>query len=81
MAHTYCRLLNHIVLSTKERHPMLDADLKSRLFPYMGGIIRELGGLAISINGPSDHVHILTTCPTRMALSDFMRDLKANSSG
>ena len=47
----------------------------------MGGIIRELKGTALLINGPEDHVHILSSLPTTIALSDFMRDLKANSSG
>ena len=81
MAHTFTHLLNHIVFSTKDRAPLLDEDLKPRLFAYMGAIIRELGGQVILINGPTDHVHILTTIPARISLSDFMRDLKANSSG
>lgn len=80
MAHTFTHLLTHIVFSTKDRAPMLDAELKPRLFSYMGGIIRELGGQVMLINGPTDHVHILTTIPARISLSDFMRDLKANSS-
>jgi REP element-mobilizing transposase RayT len=81
MAHTFTHLLTHIVFSTKNRAPLLDGDLKSRLFAYLGGIIRELVGQVILINGPADHVHILTTIPARISLSDFMRDLKANSSG
>jgi REP element-mobilizing transposase RayT len=81
MAHTFTHLLTHIVFSTKDRAPLLDAELKSRLFAYIGGIIRELDGQIMLINGPTDHVHILTTFPARTSLSDFMRDLKANSSG
>lgn len=81
MAHTFTHLLTHIVFSTKDRAAFLDDDLKPRLFAYMAGIIRELGGQVILINGPTDHVHILTTIPARLALSDFLRDLKANSSG
>ena len=81
MAHTFTHLLTHIVFSTKDRAPLLDAELKPRLFAYMGGIIRELDGQVMLINGPADHVHILTTIPARTSLSDFRRDLKANSSG
>jgi len=40
MAHTFTHLLTHIIFSTKDRRPLLDADLKARLFPYLGGIIR-----------------------------------------
>lgn len=81
MAHTYTSLLSHIIFSTKDRVPMLDAELKSRLFPYMGGIVRELGGVALSINGPTDHVHILASLPATIALADFVGKVKANASG
>lgn len=81
MAHTYTCLLNHIIFSTKERAPSLDADLKERLFSYMGGIVRELGGVALSINGPADHVHVLASLPPTIAPSEFLGKLKANSSG
>lgn len=81
MAHTYTSLLSHIIFSTKDRLPMLDAELQARLFPYMGGIIRELGGVALSINGPTDHVHILVSLSPTIALSNFVGKVKANSSG
>ena len=81
MGHTYTKLVNHIIFSTKERKPFLDAELKQRLFPYMAGIIRELGGKALIINGPSDHVHILASLPAKLAVAELMARLKANSSG
>jgi len=59
---------------------MLDDGLKARLFPYMGGILRELEVVPILINGPADHVHLLADIPARTALSDVMRVLKTNSS-
>jgi putative transposase len=67
MAHTYTNLLVHVIFSTKERVPSLDAGMKPRLFAYIGGIIRELGGVALLINGPSDHVHILALLPAKTA--------------
>lgn len=81
MAHSYVQLLTHIVFSTKRREHLLTTELRGRLFPYMGGIIRELDGSAILINGVSDHVHILALLPAKRALSDILRDVKANSSG
>jgi putative transposase len=81
MAHTFTHLLTHIVFSTKDRRPFLDAKLKSRLFPYLGGIIRELDGKALIINGPTDHVHILASIAAKHSLSDLMRELKADSTG
>ncbi|HTX21635.1 MAG TPA: IS200/IS605 family transposase [Candidatus Aquilonibacter sp.] len=81
MAHTFTHLLTHIIFSTKDRRPLLDADLKSRLFPYLGGIIRAHDGKALIIDGPTDHVHILASVAAKHSLSDLMRELKADSSG
>ncbi len=80
MPRTYTQLLNHIVFSTKDRAPMLTSDLRARLFPYMGGIMRNLDGVALSINGVADHVHVLASPPATAAPSDFVGKLKANSS-
>ena len=81
MGHTYTDLLAHVIFSTKDRAPLLDGELKARLFPYMGGILRELGGTPLLINGPADHVHLLFLTPTKTTLSELDGKLKANSSG
>ena len=60
---------------------MLDVELKQRLFPYVGGIVRELDGVALSINGPTDHVHILASLPAKLAPAEFIGTVKANSTG
>jgi hypothetical protein len=49
MAHTYSNLLVHALFSTKDRAPLLDAELKPQLFSYMGGIIAQLRGKPILI--------------------------------
>src|ERR1022692_1463457 len=81
MAHTFTHLLTRIIFSTKDRRPLLDADLKDRLFPYLGGIMRAHDSKALIINGPTDHVHILASLAAKHSLSDLMRKLKADSSG
>jgi putative transposase len=79
MAHTFTSLHAHIVFSTKERRPLLTKEMRERLFPYTGGIIREMKGKALLVNGVEDHVHILAGMPTTVTMADFMRELKANS--
>ena len=81
MAHTFTQLYYHIVFSTKNRHPWITDDLAVRLHPYLGGAIRDQGGAALCVNGMPDHIHILARLRQDKALSDMMRDLKANSSG
>jgi len=80
MAHTYTNLLIHGLFSTKERRPVLDAELRRELFAYMGGIIAHLKSRPLLINGPKDHVHLLFVLPASLALSDLMEKVKANSS-
>ena len=80
MPHTFTNLLMHIIFSTKDRAPLITADLKPQLHAYMGGIIRELKGKAFIINGTSDHVHLLIGISPSLSLADTMRVLKTNSS-
>jgi REP element-mobilizing transposase RayT len=47
----------------------------------MGATIRKQGGIVLEINGMADHVHLLTKLRPDQALSNVLRDLKANASG
>jgi REP element-mobilizing transposase RayT len=80
MAHTFTHLLTHLIFSTKDRLPLLEDSLRERLFPYMGGIIRELGGKTIAINGTADHVHILASLSPAKSFSETLQVIKGNSS-
>jgi len=81
MAHSFTGIYLHIIFSTKNRTRILSPELRDRLFPYMGGLIRERNGDALLINGVEDHVHILTRFPATITLSDFLRDVKSISAG
>jgi len=80
MAHTHTCLLTHLIFSTKYRLPLLDDRIRGRVFAYMNGIIQEIGGKTIIIDGRPDHAHVLASLPARLAISDAMRTVKANSS-
>ena len=77
---SYTNFLYHIVFGTKGRLPLISNDLKPRLHEYLGGTVRGLGGIAFEINGMNDHIHILAKVPPTVKFSDFMRDLKSNTS-
>ena len=81
MPKSYTNLLYHLVFSTRERKPIITAERQPRLYEYVGAIIRELGGIALAIGGVEDHLHLLAKLRPDKALSDVLRDLKANSSG
>ena len=81
MPHSYTSLFYHIVFSTKDRYPFLTLDVRPRVFDYLGGAIRSEDGTSFVVNGVADHVHILARLRQDKAISDVLRDIKANSSG
>lgn len=46
----------------------------------MGGVLRDLHATPLILNGPEDHVHLLTGLPATLAVADAVRFVKANSS-
>ena len=75
------QLLYHIVFSTKERRPFLQVDkFRVDVWSYMAGVARNLDGFAIRIGGYFDHAHLLVRIPAKIAVSDFVGKLKANTS-
>ncbi|MBA4066379.1 MAG: transposase [Isosphaera sp.] len=81
MPQSYTCLHYHLVFSTKGRLPTITPDVRPRLWEYLGGIVRGAGGVPIQVGGVDDHVHLLVTLRQVTALADFMRELKAGSSG
>jgi REP element-mobilizing transposase RayT len=77
---SYTNLLYHIVFGTKRRQPLIHRDIRDRLHAYLGGTVRGLGGIALEVNGIEDHVHLLVKLKPVIRVSDFLRDLKSNSS-
>jgi len=73
----YTKLAYHIVYGTKRREKLITPELAPRLYKYTGGIISKLKGIPVEINGMQEHVHILTYIPSTIALSDFLRIVKA----
>ena len=81
MSKSYTNLIYHVVFATKGRRPTITPERQERLYEYIGGIVRKLGGVLLAINGMADHIHILVKLRPDRSVSDVMRDLKANSSG
>jgi len=80
MGHTYTNLLTHLIFSTKNRLPYLQAERRDDVFAYLGGIVRELKGTALNVNGANDHVHALIRLPAAIAVAKAAEIMKANSS-
>jgi len=80
MANTFSQIYIQTVLAVDGRRCLIRPEFKEEIYKYITGIVRNNGQKLISINGMSDHVHILIGLKPAMALADLVRDIKADSS-
>jgi len=81
VAQTCGNVVVHLIFSTKLRQPLIGPDIRSDLFAYLGGIVRELRSTALIINGTCDHVHMLIRTRPSHSIAEIARTVKTNSSG
>jgi putative transposase len=80
MSSTHSCLYFHVIFSTKDRHRWIKETWDERLYEYLGGIIRRLGGIAEAIGGDEDHVHVLMRLKPAHCLASIVREMKSGSS-
>lgn len=79
MASSLAKITIHLIFRVKAAGVDLRNEDLPRIFRYIGGIINGLNGIPVEIGGTHNHVHILTSLPKSIALTDYVRDIKANS--
>ncbi|MFP3937812.1 MAG: IS200/IS605 family transposase [Phycisphaerae bacterium] len=77
---SYTNLTYHVVFSTKQRRPILTADVSERVFEYLGGIVRKLDAKLLRAGGADDHVHLALSGPATLSVAELVRKIKANTS-
>lgn len=80
MANTYSQILIQAVFAVQSRDSLIQVEWKEELFKYIGGIFRNQNQKLLAIGGIADHIHILFGLRPSVAISDLLRDVKANSS-
>jgi putative transposase len=80
MTHTSGNILLHFIFSTQGRRRLIKPDFRADLFAYLGGIVGEMDGTALIINGTSDQVHMLVRVRPVHSPSEIARIVKTNSS-
>ncbi|MDL2208081.1 IS200/IS605 family transposase [Parabacteroides sp. OttesenSCG-928-O15] len=77
---SYVQLIYHVIIRTKASEPTLSLVHSDHLYRYIWGIIKNKNSVLYRINGIEDHLHMLLSLHPSIALSDFMRDLKTETS-
>ncbi len=80
MKDTYSNIYLHIIFHIKNTNELIAESDLPEVFRYIGGVVRAQSGVAYVVGGRPDHIHILTSLPHTISLSDFVRAIKANSS-
>ncbi len=80
MANTYSQIYIQIVFSVKGRQNLIAGEHREELHKYITGIVRNRDQKLISIFSMPDHIHLLIGLKPSIAISDLVRDVKADSS-
>jgi REP element-mobilizing transposase RayT len=68
------------VWTTKHRTPLITPDVEALLFPSIAHRARELEAIVYALDGVEDHVHLVAAVPPRIAIAQFVGELKGRSS-
>ena len=81
MPQSLTNIIIHVVFSTKDRIPFLrDAGLREEMHRMIGGISNAMDCQAIIVGGTEDHMHVLGHQARTVALADWVKELKRQSS-
>jgi REP element-mobilizing transposase RayT len=73
-------LLTHIVFSTKDRTPVLDATVRPALHAYLATVARNVDCECFRVGGVADHVHLAVRLSRTITMAQLIEELKTSSS-
>ncbi|NJM54627.1 MAG: IS200/IS605 family transposase [Verrucomicrobiae bacterium] len=80
MANTYTQIYIQVVFAVEGRQSLIAPEHNDELQKYITGIVSAQKHKLIAINNLPDHLHLLVGLRPDAALSELVRDIKANSS-
>ena len=80
MPQSLSKVILHIIVSTKNREPWLDSNVRPRMHGYLATICRDLGGELVRVGGVADRLHIVTTLPRPLSQAEMIEQIKKASS-
>jgi len=80
MSQSLSKLYVHMIFHVKMNSCLIKPEDDNELHSYIGGIIKLSNSIPIMINGTEDHIHVLAIMSKNISLSNFLEDIKGNSS-
>ncbi|MBN2579743.1 MAG: IS200/IS605 family transposase [Pirellulales bacterium] len=80
MPQSLANVLIHVIFSTKNRAPIIEATVQNPLYAYMASICRTVVCHAHKIGGTNDHVHLVCSLSRTTTIADLVGTIKADSS-
>jgi len=77
---SFLKIWVHIVFATKGRRPLLQKDLRYKLFDHISQNCKDKGIFLKAINGYSDHIHCLISLGKDQNIAKIAQLIKGESS-
>lgn len=74
------RIFVHAWWHTNGNLPWITTEIEERLVPYVGGVIRELGGVLVRAACSNDHIHLLVKLGGTNDIESLIQRVKGASS-
>lgn len=76
----YWQLFYHAIWSTRYREPLISPEVEPEVHGLLRGKAVGLGAQVFALNGMEDHVHLVVSIPPKLAVAEFIRQVKASTS-
>ena len=80
MGQSISQLYVHLVFHIAYNSPKIQTEDINRLYSYIKNYTDSLGCPILAIGGMPDHIHILLNLGKDLSISEFVRNIKANTS-
>ena len=76
----FWQLHYHFVWATKGRVPIIEPDAEAQIYDLIRGKAAGLGANVFALNGMDDHVHLVVAVPPKLAVANFIGQVKGATS-
>uniref|UniRef100_UPI0030EB765F transposase n=1 Tax=Rhodohalobacter sp. 8-1 TaxID=3131972 RepID=UPI0030EB765F len=80
MPQSLSKVYTHIIFSTKHRKNLINDQIETDLYNYIGGICKDLECSPVQVGGRKNHIHLLCLLSRKIAQMTLIQQVKQGSS-